>query len=132
VLSHQRGAEKGLPSPGLLAKHYAPKAKMILFRGRNAPQSLANHLKEAHSAGQKVGVLALEGNEADTLELAGAVVCRLGADLDSVARQVYAGMRLLDSLGVDLILCRDFGVSGLGLAIRDRLTRAAARVVNED
>jgi L-threonylcarbamoyladenylate synthase len=57
------------------------------------------------------------------------VVYRLGVDLNSIARQIYAGMRWLDGQGVDLMVCRDFGESGLGLAIRDRLTRAATKIV---
>jgi L-threonylcarbamoyladenylate synthase len=35
-------------------------------------------------------------------------------------------MRALDAAGVTVILAHDFGTKGLGLAIRDRLTRAAA------
>lgn len=68
-------------------------------------------------------------DDAAALERSGAVVYRLGADLNSVARHLYAGLRWLDSQGIDVILCRDFGAGGLGAAIRDRLTRAAARVV---
>jgi hypothetical protein len=30
---------------------------------------------------------------------------------------------------VDVILARDFGRQGLGLAIHDRLTRAASRII---
>ncbi|MFZ2358530.1 MAG: Sua5 family C-terminal domain-containing protein, partial [Anaerolineae bacterium] len=74
-------------------------------------------------------VLALDA-ETDELARAGALVYPLGADLSSVARRLYAGMRWLDAQEVDVILCRDFGSDGLGLAIRDRLTRAAARLVN--
>jgi len=53
----------------------------------------------------------------------------LGADIASVARHLYAGMRWLDKQNVDVIVCRGFGESGLGLAILDRLVRAATRVV---
>lgn len=79
----------------------------------------------------RVGVLALDA-EAQELARAGALVYPLGADLSSVARRLYAGMRWLDAQGVDVILCRDVGAGGLGLAIRDRLRRAAARLVNTE
>ena len=50
--------------------------------------------------------------------------------MDEIARGLYASLRALDEAGVAVILARDFGPHGLGLAIRDRLTRAAAgRVV---
>jgi L-threonylcarbamoyladenylate synthase len=70
--------------------------------------------------------------DAEALERAGALVYRLGGDVNSVARHLYAGMRWLDAQGVDLILARDVGVGGLGLAIRDRLSRAATRVVTAE
>ncbi|MEZ0394815.1 MAG: L-threonylcarbamoyladenylate synthase [Anaerolineales bacterium] len=128
VVSQRRTPEPGLPSPGLLEKHYAPQAEMILFTGKNARQALTAFLREQRAAGRKVGVLATD-QEAEAAEQAGAVVYRLGEALPSIARRIYAGMRWLDSQGVEIILCRDFGEDGLGLAIRDRLSRAATRLI---
>jgi L-threonylcarbamoyladenylate synthase len=128
VLGQRKRPEKGLPSPGLLEKHYAPRAEMVLFTGEDAQKALAAYLAEQQAAGRKVGLLAAD-EDARELENAGAVVYRLGSDLNSIARHIYAGMRWLDGQGVDIILCRDFGESGLGLAIRDRLTRAATRMI---
>jgi len=128
VLGQRKKPEKGLPSPGLLEKHYAPRAEMLFFTGDNARQTLVAHLTAAQATGRKVGALTAD-EEAEELEAAGALVYRLGSDLNSIARQIYAGMRWLDGQGVDLIVCRDFGESGLGLAIRDRLTRAATQVI---
>lgn len=127
VLGQKRKAEPGLPSPGLLEKHYAPRAEMILFVGENARDALSACLMEQRLA-RKVGVLAAD-EDAEALEQAGAVVYRLGSDLNSIARHIYAGMRWLDGQGVALILCRDFGESGLGLAVRDRLSRAATKIL---
>jgi L-threonylcarbamoyladenylate synthase len=51
-------------------------------------------------------------------------------DLTTVAPRLYAGLRELDAAGVDLILVLGFPAdTGLGLAIRDRLRRAASRVL---
>lgn len=44
---------------------------------------------------------------------------------DVAARRLFAAMRELDGLGVDVIMARTFGRRGLGLAVRDRLLRAA-------
>ncbi|MCX7852325.1 MAG: L-threonylcarbamoyladenylate synthase [Caldilineales bacterium] len=128
VVESRFGDEEGLPSPGLLKTHYAPQAELVFCQGPGARRALLVELETALQAGRRVGVLALD-EDAAVLEQAGAVVYRLGDDLKSVARHLYAGMRWLDAQGVDLILARDVGGSGLGLAIRDRLTRAATRVV---
>ncbi len=122
-------AEAGLPSPGLLKVHYAPRAELVLFNGENAPAAMLAALTEIKATGRTVGVLVTD-EEAQAFESAGARVYCLGpgADLSHVARRLYAGMRHLDTLEVDVILAHDFGVQGLGLAIRDRLTKAASRV----
>jgi L-threonylcarbamoyladenylate synthase len=46
-------------------------------------------------------------------------------DLGEIARRLYAGLRALDAHGVNQIVCHTFGEAGLGLALRDRLCRAA-------
>ncbi len=128
VLQQNRQAEPGLPSPGLLKKHYSPHTEMILFTGAQARQALLTFLNEEVSRGRKVGVLARD-EDAATLEAAGAIVYRLGNDLPTIAQRMYTGLRWLDNQQVDLILCHEFERSGLGLAIFDRLTRAATRMV---
>lgn len=127
VIESLRQIEAGLPSPGLLEKHYAPRAQMIFFKGDKARSAMLAQAREALAAGQTVGVLAVD-EDAEIFEEAGALVYRLGGGLDSIASRLYDGMRQLDSHSVALILCRDAGEKGLGLAIRDRLTRAAGKI----
>lgn len=130
MLAQSRKTSKGLPSPGLLKKHYAPRTEMILFKGPDARKNLFEYLKAELALGKRPGVMA-EDEEVRALEECGALVFPLGAgiDLAGIASHIYAGMRWLDDQKVDVILCTDFGDQGLGVAIRDRLTRAATRVV---
>ncbi len=135
-----------LRAPGLLARHYAPRARLVLVRGADADvvDALAAAAERLVAAGRTVGLL-LAAEDAAPRSAAGApgrpetgpgrpglVVRRAGprADAPAVARALFASLRDLDGAGVDVILARDFGTAGLGLAIRDRLTRAAeGRVV---
>ncbi len=128
ALGQKRNPEAGLPSPGLLEKHYAPRAEMVLFGGENAQETLFAALTEARAQGRRVGWLAAQ-EDLPGWEDAAAALYPLGADLPSVAHQIYAGMRWLDEQGVDVIFCRDVEAVGLGLAIADRLRRAATRRV---
>ena len=52
-------------------------------------------------------------------------------DLLQVAVRLFAGLRSLEEAHVQVILCRNFGEQGLGLAIRDRLLKAAGGKVCE-
>ncbi|MEM8943172.1 MAG: Sua5 family C-terminal domain-containing protein, partial [Pseudomonadota bacterium] len=108
---------------------------LILFKGERE-QTLERLLKEsrtAQSEGTKVGVLALD---TDLLDFPEAVqVERLPDDagLAGVSSALFASMRKLDAKGCEVILARDFGRTGLGEAVWDRLLRAAeGQVINVD
>jgi len=116
------------PAPGMLPQHYAPRAAMVVLIGpgeRLRPrlrELAARYLRE----GYRVGALIAEEDRAALADLPVATaVLGAEADLEGIARRLYRAMRELDAQGVDLILARDFGAHGLGLAIRDRLIRAA-------
>ncbi|WP_322798934.1 L-threonylcarbamoyladenylate synthase [Thermoflexus sp.] len=116
------------PAPGMLPKHYAPRAEMVVLIGsggwlRLRLRELAiRYLQE----GYRVGMLIAEEDQPAVADLP-VEIAVLGSegDLEGVARRLYPAMRDLDARGPDLILARDFGTRGLGLAIRDRLIRAA-------
>ncbi|MCZ2128273.1 MAG: threonylcarbamoyl-AMP synthase [Anaerolineales bacterium] len=117
-------------SPGLLGKHYTPKAELFFCVGEKA-QALEKLRELAHQArtqGRRVGLLLAQD---DLPSFEDCVPYALGAsdDLQSIARNLYAGMRALDDQGADIILARDFGKRGLGLALYDRLLRAASQVI---
>jgi L-threonylcarbamoyladenylate synthase len=44
---------------------------------------------------------------------------------ESLARDLYQQLRALDDLGVDVIVCPMPPPAGIGLAVRDRLRKAA-------
>ncbi|MGQ9710651.1 MAG: L-threonylcarbamoyladenylate synthase [Anaerolineae bacterium] len=128
VVVQARLEEGPMPSPGLLPKHYAPRAPMILIIG--PPPRMRATLRELvaryATQGHRIGLLIAEEDRAATADLP-AEIAVLGSegDLETVARRLYEGLRELDSRRLSLIIARDFGDQGLGLAVRDRLIRAA-------
>ena len=127
------GAEGPQISPGLLLHHYSPHAELIylLDHARPAALTLLRQIAEEEiGCGQRVGVLVVEG---DMPSFAGLPVqaASLGpeSDLWQAASRLYAGMRSLDEQNVDVILVRDLGEYGPGLALRDRLQRAATKII---
>jgi L-threonylcarbamoyladenylate synthase len=123
-------------APGMLLKHYSPRAELRLFTGtpERALARMREHAEQARTAGSSVGVMAVD-EEIGRFEGLGAQIAPLGprADLDQVARRIFGSMRDLDARGADLILARDLGRAGIGLAIWDRLIRAAeGRAIDAD
>jgi len=123
-------------SPGMLLKHYSPHAKLRLFAG--APERVLARMREvaqqAQAGGRSVGIMAPDEEIAQFAGLAAQLVA-LGPrdDLALIGRRVFSSMRELDQHGVELILVRGFAREGIGLAIWDRLIRAAeGRVIDVD
>jgi L-threonylcarbamoyladenylate synthase len=122
---------EAMPSPGMLSRHYAPHATLILFEAGDAAdilQQMAAKASSLLSDGKRVGVLAAD-EDLEAFNNMPVEIARLGSatDLSQIAHSLYSAIRALDEADVDFILARSYGSQGLGLAILDRLRRAATR-----
>lgn len=116
-------------SPGMKYTHYAPRAPLILFEGADVRLLSVSILQDAErlaAGGQKVGILA-HGETAPLYEGKGynVVVAGQRSDPATVAASLYQSLRCFDRLKVDVILAEGISDHGLGLAIMNRLRRAA-------
>ncbi len=115
-------------SPGQLLTHYAPAVPLLLYNGSVEAMRAAMllEMKRRQEEGEYVGVLVADEDVA-TFQGSGALINTLGKADDPVqiATALFAGLRALEDAHVHVILCRNFGDHGLGLAIRDRLLKAA-------
>ncbi len=117
-----------MPAPGMFPRHYAPRAEMVLLM--SSPPDLHHSLREIArrytAEGHRVGLLIAEEDRAAVADLPVEIaVVGPEDDLEAVARNLYQALRFLDKRNPSVIIARDFGSQGLGLAIRDRLMRAA-------
>lgn len=107
-------------SPGLLEKHYAPRAALNVLPDLEAIRAA---LSSAEAAGQRAGLLLSASDRAAFPDALPVFV--LGDTPEAVARNLYTGLRALDDAGADVILCRAVSGPGLAEAIADRLRRAS-------
>lgn len=112
--------EAGAPllSPGLLDRHYAPRARLRLFLPAERA-GLAAELEEAASRGLVVGGLLLGS------DLPGRHMLQMPSDPAGYARALYAALHQLDDLHCDLIAVEMVPPDLLWGGVRDRLVRAA-------
>ncbi|GAC1302576.1 MAG: L-threonylcarbamoyladenylate synthase [Ktedonobacteraceae bacterium] len=122
-------AQDAQRAPGQLLTHYAPAIPLLLFEGtvETMRTAMVHEVWRRHERGERVGVLVADEDTA-AFQGSGALVYTLGsaAAPEQVAAALFAGLRALETAGVRVILCRSFDEQGLGLAIRDRLLRAAS------
>ncbi|MBR7839538.1 threonylcarbamoyl-AMP synthase [Actinospica durhamensis] len=105
--------------PGQHPSHYAPRAKVVLVE----PERIVAEAAAAQEQGHQVGVF-LPPDYAEAPVKAYAVV-EVPESMDAYARELYGFLRELDQLGCDLILASLPPERGLGVAIANRLRRAA-------
>lgn len=123
AVTHALAPGAAAPSPGMKYKHYAPKARVTLVKGRAAAFTAYVNEQAARGAGGLMAV-AFDGEEA------GLRVPSLtyGARTDEAAqaRQVFQVLRALDDRGARHVYVACPRPEGVGLAVYNRLLRAAA------
>lgn len=101
-------------APGMLASHYAPKAKVVLGN--------IESLLQTHTASD-VAVLSFYKQ----FPVCGRQeVLSPSANMQEAARNLFAALRRLDAANPSIILAEYLPEEGLGRAINDRLRRASA------
>jgi L-threonylcarbamoyladenylate synthase len=108
-------------SPGQLARHYATRTPLRLLTRADEDQARAAGPREA----RRVGLLAFR-EPALSSGFAAVEVLAPDGSLATAAANLFAALRRLDALGLDLILAEPCPEEGLGRAIMDRLRRCAA------
>jgi L-threonylcarbamoyladenylate synthase len=124
-------AKKGLASPGTSRLHYSPTARVELFDGvldEVANQMLARTI-ELRNRGHRVGAIICD-EMVPLLDKTTEFVSSFGrwGQWERYAKRLFAAFRVMDSQGVVVILCLLPPAEGIGLAVRDRLQRAAGKI----
>jgi L-threonylcarbamoyladenylate synthase len=117
---------ESLPSPGVGLRHYAPRARLILIDvppGIDPRQTIHNAVGSLNLPTDNLGLMLPDGWY--TPGAAHTYAWGPWNDKEVLARRLFAGMRALDEAGVDTILCPLPPEDGVGLALRDRLRKAA-------
>jgi L-threonylcarbamoyladenylate synthase len=102
-------------SPGQLKSHYAPKIPLQLGEMKTLLEKFPDKKKAILSFTQKFEA---ENKTAEE-------ILSPSGDLNEAARNLFTALRKLDNSGAEIILAERFPEHGLGLAINDRLERAA-------
>ena len=107
-------------APGMKYRHYAPKAPVTVVRGE--PEKTAQYI--ARQLGEKSGVICFDefrGCFPDCpVEAIGPA-----ADQAEQARRIFEALRAFDRLDVTEIWAQSPGDAGIGLAVTNRLNKAA-------
>ncbi|MCR5283011.1 MAG: threonylcarbamoyl-AMP synthase [Lachnospiraceae bacterium] len=131
--AHSAHTHTGPKAPGMKYKHYAPKGEVIIFEGdeEKVSERLLYELQKDQKNGTRSGVILsermlerLQRGKKETL--ADSVKC-LGSsdDTQAMAHMLFRFLREFDDEGIQRIYVRAVAQEGLGLAVMNRLKKAA-------
>ncbi|MBR2572048.1 MAG: threonylcarbamoyl-AMP synthase [Clostridia bacterium] len=107
-------------SPGMKYRHYAPKGHLVIVEGPKAAESICR----LYDAAPGIRCILCPQEHAP---LYGARRVRpLGSGAEGAAEQLFAALREMDEIGAQHIFSESFEATGIGLAVMNRLGRAAA------
>ena len=110
-------------APGMKYRHYAPKEPVYLLEG-NAVECLPTLVGKAVDAGLRVGVLCDAAMSAKLPQQRILLSC-WGASCEALAADLFYLLRDFDRTKPDVILAQGVSEDGIGLAIMNRLRKAA-------
>ena len=126
ILRPLRPDEKAL-SPGMRYKHYAPKGQVTLVEGN--PDAVVARLRELYrqesAAGRKTCVLCFS-EHMDALRDCFPHDIGSRNNMSEIAHRLFLMLRVLDEEGMESVFSEVVPPEGVGLAVMNRLGRAAA------
>ena len=112
-------------SPGMKYRHYAPEGDLTIVTGddSNVIRTISQMYDLALEEGHRPMILALNGHLS---AYGNRRIVSLGESEEEMAQRIFSLLRDADELGADVLLSEAVEAKGLGLAVMNRLGRAAA------
>ena len=113
-------------APGMKYRHYAPKAAMTIVRGsvENMVKKINELSEDAKAKGLKAGIMATDETY-QKYDSKYKISTGSRKEFGIIAANVFDCLREFDKMNVDCIFAEGFSEDGLGLAIMNRLKKAA-------
>lgn len=112
-------------SPGMAHRHYAPNGQLTVFTGDSdrVIQRIQSEYDCAKANGSRPLILSMEAHVASYGDRR---IESLGADETAMAHRLFALLRDADYMEADVLFAEGVEAKGVGLAVMNRLGRAAA------
>lgn len=112
--------------PGMKYKHYAPDCDVVVVQGAEAKtkEKISQLCQREKASGKRVGVLAYKKSDfgEDMLVLS-------GKDNTGLAKVLFDALRSFDDNEIDIVFVQFSDDDGMGLAVKNRLYKAAGNNV---
>ncbi len=125
AVTHQLAADERPLSPGMKYRHYAPTAPLVLLSGTD--KAVLSFLKEEQNS-KNCAILCYE-EERIHLKNQNLICVGCQRDLEAQAKRLFHALRQADNTDAEIIYAHLPPMEGIGLALYNRMIRAAAHTV---
>jgi L-threonylcarbamoyladenylate synthase len=113
-------------APGMKYTHYAPEADMTIIRGKldAVEKEIQRLAQESHAQGKKVGILATDETKGS---YKADMVISMGSreNMYTAAATIFDALREFDKQKVDIIFAEALSEEDIGMAVMNRMKKAA-------
>ena len=127
AVSEQLAKDERPLSPGMKYRHYAPTAPLVLLDGE--AEDVLAYLKKAQE--NEICAILCYDEEVPFLKNDRLLPVGKQADVEAHARTLFARLREADGTDAEIIYAHLPDKSGLGLALYNRMIRAAAHTIQK-
>ncbi len=113
-------------SPGMKYRHYSPDTPLILYEGEKDKiiEKIKNDLEELKRNDKRVGLIIMDENV-----VSDKTIVFDSWNVEDIAKNIFSALREMDENGLDFILVQGIKDVDLGLAVMNRLRKAASKVI---
>jgi hypothetical protein len=129
--------EERPPTPGLKYRHYSPDAKVLLLEGspKRMETELVSLVRSLLKENKKVGIIHTHSGIQLPANITTSPLCSVLSLGDEnspkvVAKGLYHALRSLDEKSVDVIVMEGIEETAEGLAVMNRIRKAASEIIN--
>lgn len=108
-------------SPGMIKHHYSPNTPLLVT------QSIVDAVQQFRK--KKIGIVSFS-NDYSFLKVHHTIVLSKKAQPKEAAKNMYAALHIMDDLQLDIILVEPMPNIGIGIAVNEKLEKAAAKTNN--
>lgn len=126
ALKSKPSADLKPKAPGMKYRHYAPKANLKIIRGKNEKtiEIITEMLENYIEKNNDVAIITTDEN-LNKFDKGNVISLGSEKNLSEIAKNLFEALRKCDDIGVQYILCQGFEEKGVGVAIMNRLSKAA-------
>ncbi len=135
------------PTPGLKYRHYSPKAEIILIEGsiKFLEEKIVSLHFKYRTQKKRIGILHTHKNFQIPSDIINDPKCKMiylglrdsnidsddSINADKIAEGLFSSLREVDNQNIDLVIVEGISEKKIGLAVMNRLRKAASKIIKE-